>query len=178
MPARTAKSCEAPQTGLFCSLFPGTSPGLAATTTQALRELRARTASVGEVSLSQFGEFWLSPGHHLLEAFSRALPPRSQHHASGSMTGNPGRLSLRHRLWVWQPQERLSSPKLSLQDPQKHRLLARSHQIQPKQPAMPWQVAEAGSSWRCPVSDGFPQLVAQMLCRINPHTVTCFFAKY
>lgn len=56
MPARTAKSCEAPQTGLFCSLFPGTSPGLAATTTQALRELRARTASVGEVSLSQFSE--------------------------------------------------------------------------------------------------------------------------
>lgn len=120
----------------------------------------------------------LSPGHHPLTPLSRALPPRSQQHGSGSTTGNPGRLSLRHLLWVWQPQERPSSPKLPLRDPQRHRLLARPRQIQPKQPAMPWQVAEAGSSWRCPVSDGFPRLVAQMLCRINPHKVTCFFVKY
>lgn len=174
MPARTAKSCEAPQTSLFCSLFPGTSPGLAATTTQALMELRAQTARAGEVSLRQFGE--CSPQATIHS--NRSAGHCSQQHASGSRTGNPRRLSLRHLLWVWQGRERLSSPKLSLRDPQRHRLLARPRQIYPKEPATAWQVAGAGTSCRCPVSDGFPRLAAQMLCRINPHKVTCFLAKY
>lgn len=134
--------------------------------------------SQGGGSFSETIRRMFSPGHHPFEPFSRALPRCSQQHASGSRAGNPRRLNLRHLLWVWQGQERLSSPKLSLRDTQRHRLLARPRQIYPKEPATAWQVAEAGTSCRCPVSDGFPRLAAQMLCRINPHKVTCFLAKY